>query len=118
MRFQRYPRYRFTRTRRKDLAAERNLQRRREALPLFAEMIREGQPSVDVIMAERERRWLESEKRDRARRARQWREARSYIAALRPEARKKVIEQWSLGIYPATPVYLFYLIRKVSNEIE
>ena len=116
MRFQRYPRYAFNRTRRKDLAAERKLRLEREALPLFAELIRQHQPSVDTIMAERERRWLEAEKQDRAFRARQWREARKSLAAMPPEARKVVIERWSLGIYPATAVYLFCLIRKVSNE--
>jgi hypothetical protein len=116
MRFQRYPRYHFTRTWRKVLAAERNLRRQREALPLFAEMIREVQPSVDEIMAERERRWIDSEKADRARRAQQWREARSCIASLCPEARKVVTARWNSGIYPATPVYLFYLIRTVSKE--
>jgi hypothetical protein len=116
MRFQRYPRYRFTRTRRKDLAAERNLRRQREALPLFAELIREGQPSVDEVMAERERRWMESEKKDRAARAQQWHNLRRRIAALRPEAREIVLERWNSGIYPATPVYLSYLIRKVNEE--
>ena len=117
MRFQRYPRYPFKRTRRKDLAAERKLRLDREALPLLAELIREEQPSVDAIMVERELRWLEAEKKDRAFRAKQWREARKYLAAMPPEARKSVIEQWNLGIYPATAVYLLCLIRKLSNEI-
>lgn len=117
MKFQRYPRYPFRRTRRKDLAAERKLRLEREALPLLGELIREGQPSVDAIMAERERRWIEAEKEDRAYRARHWREARQRLAALPPEVRKVVIERWNRGIYPATAVYLLCLIEKVTREI-
>ena len=62
MRFQRTPRYPFRRTRRKDLAAGQELRLEdRERLPLLAELIREEQPTVDAIMAERGRRWIEAE---------------------------------------------------------
>ena len=116
MRFQRYPRYAFKRTRRKELAAERKLRLQREALPLLAELIREDQPSVDAIMDDRQRRWSEADKADRAFRARHWREARKRLAAMSPEARKIVIDRWNRGIYPATAVYLLCLISKVCKE--
>jgi hypothetical protein len=115
MKFNRYLRYSFKRTRRKDLAAERKMRLEREAMPLLAELIRENQPPLDGIMADRERRWIESEQKNRANRAKRWREARKLIAAMSPEKRKVLIEQWNRGIYPADPVYLFYLIRKLTT---
>jgi hypothetical protein len=115
MKFKRYLRYPFQRTRRKDLAAERRLRQDREAIPLLAELIRENQPTVDDIMADRERRWIESEKKARAYRAKQWCEARKLIAAMPPEKRTALLAQWNRGIYPADPVYLFYLIKKLTH---
>ncbi len=63
MRFKRTPSFAFTDTARKRAALRRKQQRKRDALPLFADQIAEEQPTEDEVMAravlsdQQETRW-------------------------------------------------------------
>lgn len=106
MRFKRQARFIFTDTSRKRAALRRKQQRERDAMPLFADQIAAGQPCEDDVMQARAEAWGEQERRDRSRRARDWRSARAKLAAMSPKERRLLHRAWNCAPYPADPASL------------
>ena len=116
MRFARQPRHAYVVTDRKRAAAGRAQRRQREALPLLAELVAEGQPPVEVVMAERLVRWAESEAAWRAQRAADWHRARRWIAVLPPAERAAVLAYWNGHRWlPGTPTYLLDTLHALAT---
>ncbi|WP_187431442.1 hypothetical protein ROLI_048070 (plasmid) [Roseobacter fucihabitans] len=103
MRFKRQARFIFTDTSRKRAALRRKQQRERDAMPLFADQIAAGQPCEDDVMQARAEAWGEQERRDRSRRARDWRSARATLAAMSRKERRVLRRAWNCAPYPADP---------------
>ncbi len=114
MRFKRCQRSEFTDTSRKRSALRRKQRLEREALPLLAEQIAEQQPSEDEVMQERSKRWDDHQRRDRSRRAAQWRRARQEIDAMPEALRKRVKYAWNCAPYPADPDKLLGFLHGMS----
>lgn len=87
---------------------------KREALPLFAEMIAAGQHGVDEEMAHRNVWWDEREREQRAPRAARWREARARLFALHDDLRRTVRELWRGCPYTADPTCLLDLLHQIA----
>lgn len=112
MRFKKHTRHPFTDTPRKRAAVLRRQQRERDAFPLFADEIAAGQNDVDQEMINREHWWLESEMKERARRAANWREVRADIATLPAHERSLFLEFWNgHRWFPGDPFYLATVLR-------
>ncbi|XUM25069.1 hypothetical protein ACRAVF_33940 (plasmid) [Bradyrhizobium oligotrophicum S58] len=111
MRFKRYIDHSFEDTRRKRLALARSQRMQRDRLPLFAELIAENQPSADVEMERRAADWIEWTKRDRARRARDWRRARAKLAGYGDNVRRALLNYWNRCRWPADPSYLLSMMH-------
>lgn len=114
MRFKRSARHPFTDTPRKRAALRRQQRLEREAFPLLADQIAEEQPDEDEVMQGRAVSWAMQEKKDRARRAQNWRNARSRLAALSGNERKFLTHAWNCAPYPADPVYLLDFLHGYS----
>lgn len=95
----------FERTRRKDLALLARQRREREALPLFAAEIGEGQPDVESVMAGRAVAWPAAQQRTRDRRAAAWREGRARFYAHGANTRAALRAAWNECPYPGDPAY-------------
>ncbi|WP_171181159.1 hypothetical protein [Ruegeria sp. HKCCD8929] len=114
MRFKRWPRFVFEDTPRKRAALRRKQQKERDAFPLLAEQIAESQPSEDEVMLARAAAWEQQEIRDRNRRARKWKEARSRIASFSSNEAAVLRHAWNCAPYPADPVYLLDFLHRYS----
>lgn len=115
MRFRPWPKpepYRVTSSKR--AAFKRKQRLKREALPLFAEMIAEGQHNVEEEMARRHIWWEEREHEQRAQRAVRWRKARDRLFALSDPLRRTVRDLWRNCPYPADPTYLLDLLHQIA----
>jgi hypothetical protein len=116
MRFKRWPRISaYEDTSRKRAALSRSQRLAREKLPLLADIIAETQPDADEEMARRAVWWPRAQQRDRDRRAANWREARTRIAAFDPPVRSRIFALWRDCPYPADPGYLMDLLTDVER---
>lgn len=111
MRFKRLIDHPFEDTRRKRLALARSQRLQRERYPLFADMIAEHQPDADTVMAKRAADWMEWTKRDRARRAADWRRARRKLASYGDNVRARLLNYWNKCRWPADPDYLLSMMH-------
>lgn len=116
MRFKRYIDHPFEDTRRKRLALARSQRMQREKLPLLAELIAEKQPDADTVMTQRAEQWIEWTKRDRAKRAKDWREARSRLAAYGDNVRPALLNYWNNCRWPADPGYLKTMLHMYDTD--
>lgn len=111
MRFRRWPQVEpYVDTSRKRAAFHRSQRQKREKLPLFAELIAEGQHDVDTEMARRAVWWPAQQQESRDRRAAEWRRARTRLFAHGGNVRARLAELWRTCPYPADPVYLHGLL--------
>lgn len=116
VRFARWPRHAYVVTDRKRAAAARAQRREREALPLLAGIVAEGQPPVEAVMAERLVRWAETEAARRSARARRWREARRRLDALPAAERVAALAHWNGHRWlPGDPTYLLDLLHGLAT---
>lgn len=115
MRFKPSPRFEFKDTPRKRSALRRKQRKEREALPLFADQIAEQQPSEDEVMQSRAQLSDQIERRDRTKRAADWRQARAEIDAMPESLRKRLKTAWDCAPYPADPSRLLGFIRGVKT---
>lgn len=115
MRFKHWQHDEFTDTPRKRSALRRKQRLEREALPLFAEQIREEQPSEDEVMKARGEDWAVREANMRSRRAQDWRKARGKLDAMPKRTRSILRKAWNCAPYPADPGYLLGFLH--SYEI-
>jgi hypothetical protein len=107
MRFKRHVRHPFTDTPRKRAAVLRRQQRERDAFPLFANEIAEGQDGVDEVMSDREAIWLRSEIETRVERAAKWLQVRADVRELPDHERRLFLDFWNgHRWFPANPSYL------------
>ena len=111
MRFKRYIDFPFEDTRRKRLALVRSQRMQRERLPLFADLIAETQPCADVVMEQRAAGWIEWTRRDRAKRAEDWRRARARLAGYGGNVRPALLNYWNGCSWPADPGYLLTMLH-------
>ena len=111
MRFRRLGRQPWSDTPRKRAALRRKQRLEREALPLFAGMIAEAQPSEDEVMSLRTSFWARHEQEDRDYRASKWREARRCLADYSHNERAALRDAWDDAPYPADPVYLLDMLH-------
>lgn len=112
MRFTRRPRCEYVVTDRKHAAAARSQRRQRDALPLLAPLIAEAQPGIDEVMATRVVQWIAWERRDRDRRAADWRKARAALDRHEPAARRALLGYWNgHRWFPGDPSYLLDLLH-------
>ncbi|WP_420013165.1 hypothetical protein [Tateyamaria sp.] len=114
MRFKKTPSFAFTDTPRKRAALRRKQQRERDALPLFADQIAEGQPTEDEVMARRAVLPDQQETRWRSKRAVEWRKARRMIDSLPAEEGRAIRRVWDCAPYPADPSRLLGVLHSYS----
>jgi hypothetical protein len=115
MRFRRWHRPEpYRDTSRKRAAFHRKQRLEREALPLFAEHIADGQHDVETEMARRAVWWDEAERERRRQRAATWRKARVRLFALPNALRRTVREIWRDCPYPADPSYFADLLHQID----
>ncbi|WP_247648148.1 hypothetical protein [Pannonibacter phragmitetus] len=115
MRFRRWHRPEpYRDTSRKRAAFHRKQRLEREALPLFADQIADGQHGVDEEMARRAVWWGEAERERRSQRAASWRKARGRLFALPDALRATVRSLWRECPYPADPVSLLDLLHQIA----
>ena len=115
MRFRRWHRPEpYRDTSRKRAAFHRKQRLEREALPLFADVIADGQHDVDTEMAHRAVWWAEAERERRRQRAASWRKARARLFALPNDLRRTVREIWRDCPYPADPGYFADLLHQIN----
>lgn len=116
MRYQPFGRYEYQETNRKSAAILRSQRREREALPLFADEIAAGQLSVADVHARRRAAASANEAAGRARRAREWRQARKTLRELPADDYLRLLDHWNRHRwYPAVPAYLLTMIRRFKN---
>ncbi|MGE4043406.1 MAG: hypothetical protein AB7F35_01035 [Acetobacteraceae bacterium] len=107
MRFKPHQRSEFTDTARKRANVLRRQRLERDALPLFADLIAERQPSVDAVMQKRADDWVRFEQEQRDHRAAQWRKARRRLYAYGDNIRPVLLSYWNQHRWlPGDPVYL------------
>ena len=113
--FQRYPRKDLVRgvTPRRIAAAKRALQRERDKLPLFAELIAEEQPTPEARVQAYRKRTLDILADTRKRIAQDWLEIRNVLREM-PD-RDELLKHWNNSHVPKYPWYMFGLIHKWKN---
>jgi hypothetical protein len=114
MRFRRSPRptpYEDTSRRRAAFLHKQRLER--EALPLFSDMIKAHQHSVDEEMSRRAAWWHKAEREQRKERADRWRAARVRLFAFDADQRRIIRDLWRTCPYPADPTYLADLLSLI-----
>lgn len=114
MRFKRYPIRREDRrgvTPRRIAAARRSLDRQAEKLPLFADMIREAQPTPDERIKSMDDgfQWIAGEWPDL--RAVHWRKGRKMFMSLPDPMRTDLREKWSRCQWPGDGTYFCEFVR-------
>lgn len=102
-------------TSRKRAAFARKQRLEREALPLFAAEIAEGQVSADDEMLRRAEVWAAVAQSVRSQRAENWRRQRARLLALAADTRRKLRSVWRECPYPADPSYLGDLLTQVER---
>ena len=115
MRFSRMDRYEFRDTYRKRLAFLRKQQQERDSYPLFADQIAAQQTHVDVEMTERKQILDTQHSKDRALRARKWREARAALAQYPDSERRELLAYWRRCKWPGDPSYLLTMLHMHAN---
>ena len=115
MRFKRYGRYEFSDTPRKRAAFARKQRAEREALPLFADQIADEQITADEEMVARRVQWDREMSHVRARRAAQWRRARSQLRGFPEAIRVALLAYWQSCRWPADPEYLLSMMHSYQN---
>ena len=81
--------------------------------PLLRELIREAQPSLNEVRAEREAQVEATERSMRTFRAGQWRQIRARLFSLEVADRLAIRLYWDRHrIFPGDPVYLAHVIRQ------
>lgn len=112
MRYKRWPRTHYEPTPRKSAAIARRQRREREALPLFADEIAQTQPDIATVHGQRTAAWSQHDQRDRYRRAKKWREARTALARYPTPVRTQLLRCWNLHRwFPGDPVYLLAMLH-------
>lgn len=112
MRFKKIIRSPYEDTRRKRLAALRSQQRERDRFPLLAGHIRDQQPGLDKIMAQRAEQWEQIETASRKSRAEAWRKARRLFYTFDEKNRQLIRSYWnSHRWYPGDPSYFSYVLK-------
>jgi len=116
MRFARRERTAYIITDRKRAAAARKQRLEQQALPLFADMVAEQQPSIDVVMTERAARWAEIDQRWRDMRAADWRRTRVQLSSLPGDIRQAMLRYWNGHRWlPGDPSYLADAIHRLRT---
>jgi hypothetical protein len=100
-------------TSRKRAAFLTKQRREREALPLFAGVIADGQHGVDEEMARRAEVWPLRQQQDRDARAAKWREARGRLFAFDDQRRAVIRRIWRTCPYPADPYSFADLLHQI-----
>ena len=96
----------------KEAALHRKYQRQVDSAPLFADQIRQEQPSIAVVRDQREQAWKKRYISDRQNRANAWRRARAALFALPAAHRKLIRNMWNLHAWRThEPHYLANLIH-------
>lgn len=115
MRFRTRPRPTpYEETGRKRAAFLAKQRREREALPLFAGVIADGQYGVDEEMARRAEIWPRRQQQDRDDRARKWRKARARLFAFDDGLRHVIRGAWRTCPYPEDPSYFADLLHQIG----
>lgn len=104
--------YKLDRSLRRIRAAESAVQREKDAVPLFPELVRHNTADARLNALESGQAEWNQEWRDQT--AAGWRFARQQLNALPTLTRKGTLRYWQECGYPGSPVYLLGLIRDVS----
>lgn len=116
MRFKRLDSHPYEITSRKRAGVELSQRRKREKLPLLAEIIRQQQPDVDAVLDERAAQWLKNDQERRNRRALSWRKARKIIEGYDPQTRAAVLNFWNNHKwFPGDPVQLLSILHMLAT---
>lgn len=116
MRHKRWPRVApYEDTPRKRAAFRRIQRQQRAKLPLFGELIREGQHDVDTEMARRAAWWPQQQQDARDRRAREWRRARARLFVYGDNLRPLLRKLWRECPYPGDPACLADLLHGIDT---
>lgn len=116
MRFTRYFKGDYQSTDRKRAAAARRQRREVQSMPLFAQEVAEGQPSIDTVMDARAADFAATLKADRARQAMKWRQGRAELRALPDQAQRALLSYWQKCFWPGTPVYLLSMLHMARHD--
>lgn len=100
-------------------AAKRFLSKERDRYALFAGEVAAEQPSPEERINRHDDAFEDGHQRARDKRSQDWREARKCLAELSPDFREMTLTIWNRKRYPADPVFLLSLIRRVcSGEVD
>ena len=114
MRFRKWPRPEaYQETARKRAAFLAKQRREREALPLFANVVADGQHGVDEEIARRADWWPRQQQDGRDQRALRWREARARLFAFDDDTRRVIRDIWRTCPYPADPASFADLLHQI-----
>lgn len=116
MRFKRLHSHPYEITSRKRAGVELSQRRKREKLPLLAEIIRQQQPDVDAVLDERAEKWIKNNQESRDSRAASWRKARQKIENYDPQTRAAVLNFWNNHRwFPGDPVQLLCILHMLET---
>ena len=87
----------------------------REALPLFRELVREGQKAPAEVFRDRKAESVQSEAERRQREAAGWRKARAMLFSFSANERAALRHAWNSAPYPASYVYCCDMLRGYQN---
>lgn len=117
MRFSRLEYHAYEATPRKSAAILRRQKRERDALPLFADLVASEQIPVDAEHELRRQRWESYRLQERARRAKDWRRARSELRAFPTGERERLLDYWNRHRwFPAVPAYLLSALHMYRDN--
>lgn len=112
MRFLRVERHYYTATARKSAAILRTQRAARNLLPLFAELIAEGQRSVEEEHDHRAQARELAQAEWRARRAAKWQQGRAEFSRFDSALRRHLLDHWNRHRWlPGTPEYLLTMLH-------
>ena len=116
MRFKRWPRVEaFQETSRTRAAVALSQRRQRDRLPLLADLITAGRPSIEAVIEERHQAWPQWQQEKRDDRASKWREARRQLAAYPLIMRHAIRRLWNDAPYPGDPSYLSDFLLQIER---
>lgn len=101
---------------RKEAAFRKKLQRQRDALPLFANLVAAEQPDWETEKERRQRNAASAEQNMRDLYARHWRSARAEYFALPATERAACRAEWNAWRGPLTGSNLSYIVSKYNGR--
>ena len=116
MRFKKLHSHPYEITSRKRAGVVLSQRRKREKLPLLAEIIRQQQPDVDAVLDDRAAKWIKNNQERRDSRAHSWRKARQKIENYDPHTRAAVLNFWNNHRwFPGDPVQLLCILNMLET---